>query len=114
MLSLLLLTAGLQAAPAPIPDGGSDSVSPSMVGRNIWSEPSSCRTRPTLTVTPTSPRGGLMWRTDDPPVALYRLLDRYSEGCSAPIVVMERVPGSNAIGREAVSRIRRTPVEETP
>jgi hypothetical protein len=31
---------------------------------------------------------------------MYLLLERRVRGCPAPIVVMERVPGSNAIGRE--------------
>jgi len=42
-----------------------------------------------------------MWREGGQAVGLYRLLDRYVDGCPAPIIVNYRVPGSNAIGREA-------------
>lgn len=44
---------------------------------------------------------GLMWRGGGEPVGLYRLLDRRVNDCPAPIIVNYRVPGSNAIGREA-------------
>lgn len=44
---------------------------------------------------------GLMWRDDGEPVGLYRLLDRRVNGCPDPVVVNYRVPGSNALGREA-------------
>ena len=45
---------------------------------------------------------GLMWRDDGEPVGLYRLLDRRVNGCPDPVVVNYRVPGSNALGREAI------------
>lgn len=44
---------------------------------------------------------GLMWREGGEAVGLYRLLDRRVNGCPDPIVVNYRVPGSNALGREA-------------
>ncbi len=45
--------------------------------------------------------GSLMWRGADQSVGLYRLLDRRIGGCPAPLLVSDRVPGSNAVGREA-------------
>ncbi len=44
---------------------------------------------------------GLMWRDGGEPIGLYRLLDRRVNGCPDPIVVNYRVPGSDAVGREA-------------
>lgn len=44
---------------------------------------------------------GLLWREGQDPVGHYLLLDRYVGGCPDPIVVAHRVPGSNAVGREA-------------
>lgn len=63
--------------------------------------PDHCRTAPILTVLPRSAAGNLLWREGGEPVAHYRLLERRVNGCPAPIIVNYRVPGSNAIGREA-------------
>ena len=104
MLSMLLL---LAAAP--------QSVIPAMPPRPIPTVPSQGGPRtPVLGLTPpgcqspvlrasdpTAPGGGLMWREGGQAVGLYRLLDRYVDGCPAPIIVNYRVPGSNAVGREA-------------
>ena len=67
----------------------------------IGMTPAHCRNDLTLTVDPTAPGNGLMWREGGEAVGLYRLLDRRVDGCPDPIVVNYRVPGSNAVGREA-------------
>jgi hypothetical protein len=69
--------------------------------RVIGETPSMCRSEVTPAVDPTTPGAGLMWREGGQAVGLYRLLDRRVNGCPAPIVVNYRVPGSNALGREA-------------
>lgn len=96
MLSLLLLTAALQAAPeAQVPPA-----EPNAMGRNLWSQPPGCDDPVRRAADTIRPGGGLAWREGDEPVRMYLLLERQVRGCPAPIVVMERVPGSNAIGRE--------------
>jgi hypothetical protein len=66
----------------------------------LGSPPPGCESTVTRVTDPTAPGGTLMWRERGQAVGLYRLLDRYVDGCSAPIVVNYRVPGSNALGRE--------------
>ncbi len=96
MLSLLLLSAALQSAPVPERPRGE----PNAIGRNLWSPPSGCDGLLSRAAEPIRPGGGLAWREGDEPVGMYLLLERRVRGCPAPIVVMERVPGSNAFGRE--------------
>lgn len=93
MLSVLLLAAGLQAAPAPRP-------APEPTGFNLSIRSPLCEDLLTRTTEPVTPGRGLAWRQGDPPVRMYLLFDRRVDGCPAPIVVMERAPGSNAIRRE--------------
>lgn len=95
MLDLLLaLSVAPQAAfvpPAP----------PSPASSAPMTAPARCRDQPMRTRSTAPAARGLqslgLAGGDD--VALYRLLDRYVDGCPAPIVVYQRVPGSNAIGR---------------
>lgn len=93
MLSVLLLATGLQAAPEP-------RLAEPPTDFNLSVRPPACEDRLTRTAEPVTPGGGLAWRQGDPPVRMYLLLERSVDGCPAPIVVMERAPGSNAIGRE--------------
>lgn len=99
MLSiLLLLAAGPQSAippapPAPRPGGNATM--------RVYGTPVGCAPGPMAANDPTSPGNGLLWREGGEAVGLYRLLDRRVDGCPDPIVVTYRVPGSNAVGREA-------------
>jgi len=100
MLSMLLL---LAAAPqAVIPTVPPPPVAPrgSAATPVIGMTQPGCRAPVLQANDPTTPGSGLMWRGGKQPVALYRLLDRYVDGCPAPIIVNYRVPGSNALGRE--------------
>ena len=112
MLSMLLLLAGApQAAEAPAPaplvvingETARPGLPPARDFRSgvVGMAPAHCRNDLTLTAEPTSPGNGLLWRDGGEPVGLYRLLDRRVNGCPDPIVVNYRVPGSNAVGREA-------------
>ncbi len=114
MLSmLLLLTAAPQSAEGPAP-----SLRPGTIQEMILPElpaRENAARMPVLSDTgfgcdsdvrlATYPNAGnsLLWRDGGDPVGLYRLLDRRVNGCPEPIVVNYRVPGSNAIGREAVA-----------
>ena len=114
MLSmLLLLTAASQSAEVPAP-----SLRPATIQEMIVPElpaRENAARMPVLSDTgfgcgndvrlATYPNVGnsLLWRDGGDPVGLYRLLDRRVNGCPEPIVVNYRVPGSNAIGREAVA-----------
>lgn len=104
MLSMLLLLAAAPQAtiPAmppqlmpPVPSQGGPTM-------RVFGETSpGCLSSVMRAADPTSPGGGLMWREGGEAVGLYRLLDRRVNGCPAPIIVNYRVPGSNAVGREA-------------
>ncbi|CAL1690368.1 hypothetical protein MMB232_00491 [Brevundimonas subvibrioides] len=99
MLLLLAQTASGETRPPSPPAPGVPSASMPMYGLST----PLCRDTITRTDDAVTPGGGLMWREGDEPVRMYRLLDRRVNGCPAPIVVMDRVPGSNALGREAVA-----------
>jgi hypothetical protein len=98
MLSmLLLLAAAPQSAippmpPAPVP-GGRGTM------RVFGQSPVGCAS---LAMPANDPNAGntLLWREGQDPVGHYLLLERRVNGCSVPIVVNYRVPGSNALGRE--------------
>ena len=98
MMLLLLVQADAAEARPPVVAGRGD---PTAAMRTIGLTTPRCRDQVTATAYPTTPGGGLMWRDGDDPVRLYRLLDRRVNGCSAPIVVNDRGPGSNAVGRGA-------------
>ena len=109
MLSMLLL---LAAAPqsattaTAIPSMPQEPMRPAEQGRSarmpvLGQTPAGCAPGPIAANDPTSPGNGLLWREGGEAVGLYRLLDRYVHGCPAPIIVNYRVPGSNAVGREA-------------
>lgn len=117
MLSMLLvLAAAPQAAATPAPSLQSPTVE-QLIGAGVALIPPArdgspnmpvlsdtgfgCESRPLLANDPISPGNGLMWRDGGEPVGLYRLLDRRVNGCPDPVVVNYRVPGSNALGREA-------------
>lgn len=93
MLSLLVLAAAPQVPPA-------STLVVETAGRTLEAPPPGCDVGLRRTAQPVTPGGGLAWREGDPPVRMYLLLERSVGGCPAPIVVMERVPGSNAVGRE--------------
>ncbi|WP_396595053.1 hypothetical protein [Brevundimonas sp. R86498] len=103
MLSMLLLlaTAPQTVVPAmpprPMPPV---QTQPEATMRVLGGTPP-CPSNVVLATDPTTPGGGLMWRGGGEAVGLYRLLDRYVDGCPAPIIVNYRVPGSNALGQEA-------------
>ncbi len=106
MLSALLLFAfAPQAAPPSTPDAPVGSA-PVATARVFGPMPMVCAPRPTIVSHPAPANNGLVWREGDEPVALYRLLDRRVNGCPAPVIVNYRVPGSNALGREAVAHGR--------
>lgn len=99
MLSILLL---LSAPVQSVTPSASAVPRPSAIGRNLFSPLPDCNNRATPVADPTAPGAGLAWREGDQPVWLYRLLERRVNGCSAPIVVLDRIPGSAAVGREAI------------
>jgi len=106
MLSMLLfLAVAPQAAtppPYPSPFNGQVLIAPSYRSTPgvMGVTPEHCRSRPTYANEPIVPGANLRWRNGSPRVALYRLLDRYVDGCPAPIIVNYRIGGSNAVGRE--------------
>jgi hypothetical protein len=100
MLSMLLLIA---AAPQsviptfpPLPVAPRGSAEMPVIGMPL----PGCRPPVLQASDPTTPGSGLTWREGGEAVGFYRLLDRYVDGCPAPIIVNYRVPGSNALGRE--------------
>lgn len=97
MLSILLL---LAAAPQAVLPSASPPAPPSATMRVVGDSGSICESEVRRAVDPTV-GGDLMWRDGDAPVAHYRLVDRRVEGCPAPVIVNYRVPGSDAVGREA-------------
>lgn len=112
MLALALLAIASQADPNPRVSVQIDVTPPSASGRNLWTDGPGCRSGTQQASEPISPGGGLAWRSDSPAVGHYLLLERRIEGCSVPLLVSERVPGSNAVGRE-VYRFR-TPATPRP
>ncbi len=62
---------------------------------------SACESSVLRTNDPIVPGQDLRWRDGSPRVGLYRLLDRYIDGCPAPIIVNYRIGGANAVGRES-------------
>jgi hypothetical protein len=90
MIALILLLAAepKTAIPVPSPPGS----------RLIDPTPQSCRDLAVRTQGPTSTGPLGVSRPGD--VSHYLLLDRWIDGCPAPIVVNRRVPGSDAVIRQ--------------
>ncbi len=100
MLSMLLLLAATpQSAAPPMPAAPSRQSGATM--RVIGETSPGCRSDVMRASDPTSPGSGPMWREGGEAVGLYRLLERRIDGCPVPVIVNYRVPGSNALGREA-------------
>lgn len=99
MLSMLLLLAAAPQSVAPSAPP-SPPVSPSATMRVVGDSGLGCESEVRRAVDPLV-GGTLMWRDGDAPVAHYRLLDRRVDGCPAPVIVNYRVPGSDAVGRQA-------------
>ena len=98
MLSmLLLLAAAPQSAIPPMPPA---PPAPQASMRVLGQPGPGC---PSLATTANDPNAGdtLLWREGQDPVGHYLLLERRVNGCSVPLVVNYRVPGSDAVGREA-------------
>ena len=91
MIALILLLASepQMAMPAQPSPPGSRLIDPT---------PQSCREMAVRTQGPTSTGPLGVSRPGD--VSHYLLLDRWIDGCPAPIVVNQRVPGSNAVIRQ--------------
>ena len=100
MIGMLLLAAVMQSGSMPGVAARTDITPPTATGRNLWSDGPFCRDQTLPVSEPIGPGRGLDWRSTDRAVGHYLLLDRRVEGCSAPLLVSERVPGSNAVGRE--------------
>ncbi|WP_428151423.1 hypothetical protein [Brevundimonas sp.] len=99
MLSmLLLLAASPQSAIPPMPPAPIPGEQGTM--RVLGQPEPGCAS---LAMPANDPNAGnsLLWREGQDTVGHYLLLDRRVNGCPAPIVVNYRVPGSNAVGREA-------------
>lgn len=98
MLSMLLvLAAAPQSAIPPMPPA---PVPPVQGGMPVLGQPGpGCAS---LAMPANDPNAGntLLWREGQDRVGHYLLLERRVNGCSVPIVVNYRVPGSNAVGRE--------------
>lgn len=104
MLSMLLLLAAAPQATIPAMPPHLMPPAPSQGGPRtpvLGLTPPGCQSTVLRANNSVTARGGLMWREGGEPVGLYRLLDRYVDGCPAPIIVNYHVPGSNAVGREA-------------
>lgn len=97
MLSMLLLLAAPQAATLSDP-GPATRPSGPQATMQVYGPATRCNPGPMVTRYPTPPGDSLAWRNGR--VALYRLLDRYIDGCPAPIIVRYGVPGSNGVIRE--------------
>ncbi len=111
MLSLmLLLVAGPQSLTPVMPDRLSRPA-PQPYGmrmRVVGQTSPMCRPEVMSAVDRSAAGGDLMWREGGEAVGLYRLLERRVNGCSAPIIVNYRIPGSDALGRE----MGRTPPDQ--
>lgn len=98
MLSmLLLLVAAPQSVIPPMPPAPAPRSQGEM--RVLGQPGASC---PSLAMPASDPNAGntLLWREGQDRVGHYLLLERRVNGCSVPILVNDRVPGSNAVGRE--------------
>lgn len=82
--------------PMPSPGGG-NNVNMPVLGQ----PPAGCTMASTPAVDP-NPGNGLLWREGQDRVGHYLLLDRYVGGCPDPMYARYSVPGSNAVGREAM------------
>lgn len=112
MLSMLLLLAAapqVQTGPLTLPEANIEQmiaagVAPPPVYPRVQGviglTPAHCSNRVIQASDPAVPGSNLLWRDGSQRVALYRLLDRYVDGCPAPLIVNYRVGGSNAVGRE--------------
>jgi|GEM_PF-2990054 len=103
MLSMLLLLAAVPQSVVPaMPE---ELTRPAQPGANgtmrVYGAPQGCAPGPIPASDASSPGNDLLWREGGDAVGLYRLLDRRVNGCPDPIVVNYRIPGSNAVGREA-------------
>lgn len=94
MLVLTLLFAGEPQTAAPYP--GPPPSPPA--SRLIDPTPLSCRDEALRTQGPSSVGPLGVSRPGD--VSHYLLLDRWVDGCPAPLIVNQRVPGSNAVIRQ--------------
>lgn len=100
MLSMLLLLAAPQSAIPLMPPA---PPAPQASMRVLGQPGPGCASLAMPVNRPVPPSNGLLWHEGQEPVGHYLLLERRVNGCSAPVVVNYRVPGSNAIGREAVA-----------
>ena len=112
MLSMLLLlaVAPQSAIPTmpPAPPPGSEA------RMRVLGQPGfGC---PSMAMPANDPNGttSLLWREGQDQVGHYLLLERRVNGCSVPILVNERVPGSNAVGREYGRRPAPVPAAPVP
>jgi hypothetical protein len=110
MLSMLLLLAAVPQAVIPdlppglaLPPAMADRTSPPASMPVIGRPSPMCEARPTSVVGPRALQDGARMLSTSGDVGLYRLLDRYVNGCPEPIIVNDRVPGSNAVGREILA-----------
>ena len=99
MLSmLLLLVAAPQSVippmpPAPPPPGDESRM-------RVFGQPGPGCAPLAIPANDPNATNSLLWREGQDRVGHYLLLERRVNGCSVPILVNDRVPGSNAVGRE--------------
>ena len=113
MLSILFLLATAPQSAIPVMPREVMPPLPTQGGQRtpvVGLTPPGCRPDMMRTNDPMAPGGDLMWREGGEAVGHHLLLDRWVDGCPAPIIVNWRVPGSNALGRE----MDRTPAPLPP
>ncbi|WP_298159031.1 hypothetical protein [Brevundimonas sp.] len=98
MLSMLfLLAAAPQSVIPPMPPAPLPGAQGAM---RVFGQPGPGCNSLTMPTNDLDGGGSLLWREGQDRVGHYLLLERRVNGCSVPIVVNYRVPGSNAVGRE--------------
>lgn len=98
MLSmLLLLAAPPQSAIPPMPPAPAPQARGTM---RVLGQPGPGCASLAMPANDPNASNTLLWREGQDPVGHYLLLERRVNGCSVPVVVNYRVPGSNAVGRE--------------
>ena len=97
MLSILLLLVSPQTTVPSIPPAPPSAPQGTL---RVFGQPEPGCASVAIPASDPTARNDLLWREGQDRVGHYLLLDRYVNGCPEPIVVNDRVTGSNAVGRE--------------
>jgi hypothetical protein len=96
LLALAVSTQAVDRQPVDQTQSRDDAASIPTLGR----QPPHCEQAVVQVNRPAAPSTDLAFRSDGEAVAHYLLLERRVNGCSRPLIVNHRIPGSNAVGRE--------------